>query len=300
MAAHGLLTFYQRGGEPGRALYLDEGGSHHPPALRFDDGNAVPLSRYGVSLKLSTLLELHGVEYIPRRPIAPAPTPEDVTEILSQVLRDPKLARRLHRRRDWFYKVAEKSSRRTLEKPFRSADFGLALSEPVIPTEERLEGLGRVKTGDAWCRQWFDFLGGQWLEEWVGARVRELVPAADVAVGLNSRRGPAGTPLEVDVGLTRGCRSYFISCTTSGTKGLCKSKLFEIGVRSRHLGGDVARAALVCLADAEKTAELQREITDLWGAPNTPRVFGIEDVRAWAGFGGARPNLEGLRTWMET
>ena len=102
MAAHALRVFYQRGGKRERALYLDEGGCAGPPMLRFDDGNLALLARHGVSLKLSTLLELHGVKYSPRRPITPAPTPEDAAEILLQALRDPKLARRLHRHHDRF------------------------------------------------------------------------------------------------------------------------------------------------------------------------------------------------------
>ena len=70
--------------------------------VRNHDGNAVPLSRYGVSLKLSTLLELYGVEYKPRRAIPPAPRQNDAAGILNHVLRGPSLAGRLHRVRDWF------------------------------------------------------------------------------------------------------------------------------------------------------------------------------------------------------
>jgi hypothetical protein len=106
--------------------------------------------------------------------------------------------------------------------------------------------------------------------------------------------------LEVDVAAVRGHRSYFISCTTDTTKTRCKSKLFEVAVRSRQLGGDLSRAALVCLADEATVAALQEDIDDLWGASNTTRVFGLSDVRAWSDCDGRQPNQHRLQVWMES
>jgi len=104
----------------------------------------------------------------------------------------------------------------------------------------------------------------------------------------------------VDVAAIRGHRSYFISCTTDTTKALCTSKLFEVAVRSRQLGGDLARAALICLADEGTAGALQQDIDDLWGATNTTQVFGLSDLRAWSDCDGRQPNPHALQAWMES
>ncbi len=96
--------------------------------------------------------------------------------------------------------------------------------------------------------------------------------------------------------MVRGHRSYFISCTTDTTKALCKSKLFEIAVRSQQLGGDLARAALVCLADDNTVAALHADVDDMWGASNTTRAFGLSDIRTWSECGGKQPNPYALKT----
>jgi hypothetical protein len=123
-----------------------------------------------------------------------------------------------------------------------------------------------------------------------------------VTVGVNVYRGVSSeeAQLEVDVVVLQKYRSFFISCTTDRSKALCKSKLLEVAVRARQLGGDLAQAALVCLADGRLTEELKREIKDVWGASNTPEVFGLEELRLWAGReeAGVRPDTETLRDWL--
>ena len=113
---------------------------------------------------------------------------------------------------------------------------------------------------------------------------------------------------EIDVALVRNYRSYFISCTTAADKATCKQKLFEIAVRSRQLAGDLARPALVCLADGGTLSELRAEVGDEPSPTGAFRVrglmsvhvFGLEDLRTWAGWQGAPPNLESLKKWLES
>ncbi len=279
MAAQARLVF--AGGNEA-ASYLDEGGKGVPPRLRFDDGTEKELADFGAAIDLETLLRLHAIELKNGRSDSPnGPIPDDIDRILEAVLHEPELAKRLYCEGK---RMKDGRLEELRERPFRPADFGLTLSASAVPERHTKPEV----------KAWGEFVGGIWLEPWTGARVRELTGLDPVVNCVASR---AGAEFEVDVALVRGCRSYFISCTTDARKYLCKSKLLEIAVRSRQLGGDLARAALVCLADDPTTAALAAEIRDVWGATNTTKVFGLSDIRAWAGRNGP-PNLASLREWL--
>lgn len=300
MAAHARLAFARRE-RPQDASYLDEGDARREARLRFDDGNWKSLSEYEhVSLNLETVLALHGITHKPREASAPAPTTDDAREILCKVLADPPLAATLYCERQRLQALDKPMN--ALSEPFRVDRHGLTLSLASFPTREQIEQLSSTNEKKSWFRQWYAFIGGEWLEEWLGAQIRSLNlnPAPEITVGVNAFRGQKRAQLEIDVAVVRGHRSYFVSCTIEASKHICKSKLFEVAVRSRQLGGDLARAALVCLADDSTVSALQADIDDVWGASNTTRVFGISDVRAWCDCEGKQPNRHSLKTWLES
>lgn len=293
MATHARMAFAEQGGKPENASYLDEGGKDAEPRLRFDDGKSSSLKELGVpALSLETILALHGIGYEPRTDRDGSPTEGDARAICNAVLRDPELAKTLYEERRSL--ADPKKRRKAASDPFKPRDHGLELSIAELPDSAEMD---RER-----YERWYKFIGGEWLEEWVGATLRQLslTPEPEIVVGVNASRGDAAAQLEVDVAVVRGYRSYFISCTTDATKPICKSKLFEVAVRSRQLGGDLARAALICLADEKTTAALQRDIDDLWGASNTPRVFGLPDLKQWSGYQGGSPNLHALEKWLES
>lgn len=301
MAAHARLAFYEAQGKPQHASYLDEGGVESEPCLRFDDGTSKPLSTYeNVPLTLDTVLALHGITRKLRKVLEPAPSIDDAREILCKVLADPNLANRLYDERKRLEKFG--NPMKAGDEPFRADRYGLTLSVPVFPTSEQLASLANRNEKESWFKQWYEFIGGGWLEQWVAEQVRQigLQPQPEVAVGFDAFRGPARAQLEMDVAVIRGHRSYFISCTTDRDKGMCKLKLFEVAVRSQQLGGDLARAALACLADDQTASKLQADIDDVWGAKNTTKVFGISDLRAWSDCGGKPSNRHSLKEWLES
>ncbi|MBI2567940.1 MAG: hypothetical protein HYV63_12990 [Candidatus Schekmanbacteria bacterium] len=304
MAAHARLAFSSRG-RPEHASYLDEGDIKREARLRFDDGNSKPLSDYSEPppLTLATVLALHGITHKPREARTPAPTTGDAREILCKVLADLPLAAALYRERERLQEISNPN--KATSEPFRADRYGLRLSLPELPTSEQLSQFQNADEKKSWFRQWYASIGGEWLEEWLGAQIRalDLAPAPEITVGVNARWERAkkeDPPMEIDLAVIRGHRSYFISCTTDASKDLCKSKLFEIAVRSRQLGGDLARAALVCLADDRTASALQRDVDDVWGASNTTKVFGISDVRAWSDCEGKQPNRHPLKAWLES
>ena len=225
---------------------------------------------------------------------------DDARKILCKVLTDPPLAAALYCERERLQELGNPD--RATSEPFRADRYGLSLSLPEFPKSEQLTQLANRKEKASWFEQWYKFIGGEWLEEWLGAQIHalELTPTPEITVGVNVFRGEKKAQLELDVVVVRGHRSYFVSCTTDATKHICKSKLFEVAVRSRQLGGDLARAALVCLADDRTVSALKDDVDDVWGASNTTRVFGLSDVRAWSDCGDKQPNLHSLKTWLES
>jgi Domain of unknown function (DUF1887) len=133
-----------------------------------------------------------------------------------------------------------------------------------------------------------DWLDGQWLEHYVLAKIQEIPEEMKINDSLNSVKikNPHNSELEfeLDVLFTRGYQLFAVSCTTSCSKSLCKSKLFEAYIRSQQLGGVEARVAFVCCADPENTAILKTEVlntfTPIGIKPEDHRieVFGRKDL----------------------
>ena len=136
------------------------------------------------------------------------------------------------------------------------------------------------------------------METWCGELVRGIAKSDEVSVGVNCVR-KNGHKFEIDVALVRGHRLYVISCTTDTTLGLCKSKLFEVAMRARQLGGDLARFALVSLLHGAHIDQLKNDVADVWEAPNPPRAFGMDDLKEWAGIQG-QPNTSSLMEWLDS
>ena len=289
MSAHALKAFYNRGGNNKNASYLDEINAR----LRRDDGTSTSLSDYRVTLNMERILQLHGVTHKERSPVEGGPTAVDVQRIATAIQQRPQLASCLYGERK---RLEEGTFKEAKESPCCTEEYGVALSAPKIP--------GRDMTKKVF-EAWYEFISGEWLEQWVRTRIEEIgfSDGPKITVGVNCSRVDVLTgtsrPFEVDVAAVRGQRPYFISCTTDMTRSLCKSKAFEISVRARQMGGDLARSAVVCLLSGGLVEDLQADVNDAWSSTNAPRIFGLEDLRTWAGHYGT-PNLDSFKEWLES
>ncbi|MGC9335552.1 MAG: Card1-like endonuclease domain-containing protein, partial [Anaerolineae bacterium] len=139
--------------------------------------------------------------------------------------------------------------------------------------------------------KWF---GGEWLEHYVLAQLREIAAITKLhdcgmSLATNQRPGRSDFDFEFDVAAMRGYQFFGLSCTTSQEKNTAKQKLFEAYTRARQLGGDEARVGLVCGYD--DVYRFEKEVLQEWRAKGKIKVFGPRD---W-------PDLASrLEAWLET
>lgn len=297
MSAHALIAFNAAGGLQGNASYLDE----KEGLLRLDDGTTGTLQdKHPLTLK--RILQLHEVQSKGRSEVEGGPTLKDAQAVLEEVLRKPELAAALYERIEGTRKAGHcRKDGKDAEVPaaaerFSPQDFNLDLSVPEIPED----GSWPSKRLECWRK----FLKGEWLEEWCGQLVRRLCPSGSVSVGVNCTRIPSNRRFEVDIAVVRAHRAYFISCTTSDVLRECKLKAFEVAIRARQMGGDLARSALICLLESEsssvtKIQQLRQDVETVWGAVNPTMIYGLGDLKAWSGHF-HHPNCEGLKSWLDS
>lgn len=85
-------------------------------------------------------------------------------------------------------------------------------------------------------------------------------------------------PFELDVVALLGHQIVVVSCTVSGKHDAIKEKGMEAIIRSRQLGGDEARAIVLCSAPSAAQPFLQDELQDETGSSDVPlEVWGTEE-----------------------
>jgi hypothetical protein len=125
----------------------------------------------------------------------------------------------------------------------------------------------------------YHFLHNQALELYAWRALRQLLPPHyNVQHSVRVRGVQSRKEFEIDVTAVLGYQLLAVTCTMSSNYGTCKRKAFEVIHRARQLGGDRARAALVCLL--YKTGEgpaLEMEVNDELDDPAGMllKVFGM-------------------------
>jgi len=129
------------------------------------------------------------------------------------------------------------------------------------------------------------WLDGAWLEHWS----LDCVKALGYTERARSLERQAGRMFEIDVAVMHGYLLFALSCTVTTKARTAKLKFFEVYNRARQLGGDEARAGLVCAIEDPKALEM--DIIRTWDARDRIKVFGR----------GHLPDLQKhLKSWFET
>ena len=285
MAVHVHAAWTKRGGRPEQASYL----FGRDDRLMTDAGTVINIT--GIHLGLPTLHDLHGLRPAPPDGMVGPKLPYDAEKIASCVFGNPALAKEIYDAVPSH--TSDTSDFRT--NPFRPPCH-LTLSESCIPAGGWPDG--KVKG-------WQKFLRGEWLDRWVYQKISDTALVEPRHLHVDVKRTIRGRPFQLDVVAIRGHHLYVVSCTASQSLNTCKSKLFEVSMRARQLGGDLARSALVCLAYEDRHGndlieELRSDVRSLSESTRVPEVFGLHHVREWAGHGGSHPNLRSLKEWLKS
>jgi hypothetical protein len=82
-------------------------------------------------------------------------------------------------------------------------------------------------------------------------------------------------PFELDVVAVLGYQIVVVSCTLSSAANMIKQKGMEAILRARQLGGDEARAIVLCSAHQNDVPFIEAELQDETGSPDLPlQVWG--------------------------
>lgn len=126
------------------------------------------------------------------------------------------------------------------------------------------------------------FIDGLWLEQYVYHALKSKLTDDNITLKLNleiTKNNWGPNRFELDVVLINGYQLTGISCTTDSSKSRCKGKGFEIFMRTRQIGGEEARAVLVCRTDENKTTQLQEELEIDTGGKKNILVLGESDLK---------------------
>ncbi len=137
----------------------------------------------------------------------------------------------------------------------------------AFPKEYRLYTNGgfnmRIDKKD--CIMAVKYMDGLWFETYVANLIKSKLGDKFDSMLLNQKPYKktdiiAKNNFEIDIVLMKGYQLIGISCTTDGKKHLCKSKGFEIILRTKQIGGEEAKAILITRADNGTVKRLQSEL----------------------------------------
>ncbi len=133
------------------------------------------------------------------------------------------------------------------------------------------------------------WLDGEWLEDYTLQQIIYRQKECEVWDYGRNVRSQKPIKFQADVAATRGYQLHLISCYSGDEDQSCKLKLLEAVTRARQLGGEAARAALVCCA--EDPRYIERQVGDLWDLTDQVKVFGRADLNKLG---------EKLKEWFKT
>lgn len=149
------------------------------------------------------------------------------------------------------------------------------------------------------------FLQGDWLEIWLAYQI-EQVKIKDKKLFDNVEQHvkvDKNPDFEMDVVATHGYHVFVFSCAAKSRDRDVKEKFFEVVNRAARIGGEHARAAVVCLHENPRTI-LRTVQAEHWPGYDTLRLFGqahIKGDKEYCQVGEqARPVtlLEGIQEWV--
>ena len=269
------------GGKADHSLYVDGKNGF----FRLDSGEDLDIDRYGVSISVNDVISIHGLD-VQKQKAKTMETAGIRSEHWNGLARWAVNCSKPDEEIKKLYNLCQQMR----EKPGKAKEQPLDLS-PLL--REYLPGFA---TADNWptgnvnntVKAWGTFLTGGWLEHFTEEllnNVRQVYNLGfTVASGVKpeTRELKHGGDSELDVLAVQGYRVYLLSCTTSTREGRIKEKCYEALNRVELVGGELAKAAIISLAEPQKAYNAEQKARIGWkGDEGTVKVFNREDIRSW-------------------
>lgn len=142
---------------------------------------------------------------------------------------------------------------------------------------------GTTNEKDSKVKYAIKFFDGDWLEQYIynilnkDHEIKSMTPLTNWVI--KKPEWSDKLDFELDILLMNGYQLCGISCTTSHKIGICKSKGFEILLRTKQIGGDEAKSVLVTRLTEENTDKLQLELETDTGSTGNILILGKKDLR---------------------
>lgn len=120
------------------------------------------------------------------------------------------------------------------------------------------------------------WLVAEWLECWTARALLNTGLFHEVHDSVTFQIPDWTETSEVDVVAMRGHTPFVFSCTIDDKSSMGKHKLFEVRQRANQLGGEHARAAVVCLTTSPD--DLAKQLNQGWKGYGTIEAFGLPDL----------------------
>ncbi|MBN2281006.1 MAG: DUF1887 family protein [Candidatus Marinimicrobia bacterium] len=252
----------------------------------FDDSNSASNDiRKIVKCSIKELLEVHKFDYDP----VVEPDFQDVYNYLTNLLESEKQNESINSLfNDEAYSKLFKS------RPFQSFENITYNSlnnvwkkiNDLLPNENKLY-INHNNFYQFNFRDWRDtnfndtirYLSGIWLEDYVYKVLEEWQGFDDIMKNVKFKKDDMQITKkhwpEIDIVMTNGYQLVGTSCTTSEKMSICKSKGFEVILRSKQIGGDESKAILMCgIKDESKIKQLEQDLTLATGNIGNIKVIG--------------------------
>lgn len=223
--------------------------------LTFANGDIYPKNDSiadGVNLDIKSLYKLHGIELVSlKRQVSKYFDNKIINKLYEMSIN--------HTEYNEFWEIWDKNMSKKAEKEFFMNNWKKTL--PILK-ELSFENIDFEKIGKKSLEKLKKFISGGWLEEYVFS---VLADENFNDIAFNVFGSKKGRNFELDLVITKGYKSYVLSCTTATNLGVIKQKAFEASMRAEQIGGIRAQPISISLLDNNSLEELEKDVESYVG-----------------------------------
>ena len=222
--------------------------------LTFANGEEYPQDSSidkNIALDIKSLYKLHGIELIKHQ--------KEVSEFYSEEFVGYLIQKSIkHKEYKSFWDIWD-------SRDIKNFDYKSSLKDAPISFD----------IDDVNLKSLQNFIRGRWLEEYIFDTLKDE-EFTDIAWNVEGRIKQRD--FELDLVITKGYKSYIISCTTSTTLRDVKQKAFEASIRAEQIGGIRAKPISISLLGDEKLENIKYDVKNYVGKTNF-EFIGRDEVK---------------------